>query len=95
MALSPSLLLIALGALLFVAVVGFALGRWLGQSAERAVTTTETARLTAERARFETIAQRVPALERIRASQRGTLRPPERSPPAPGCRCCKPASLPA
>lgn len=73
MALSPSLLLLALGALLFVGVVAFALGRWLGQSAERAVTTTETARLATDRARFEAIAQRVPSLERDLAAARALL----------------------
>ena len=64
MVLSPALLLALLVILVLVAAAAFALGRSVGQSAERAVTTIDAARVAAERARFEAIAQRVPGLER-------------------------------
>ena len=64
MALSFPLLMAALLVLVLVAAGAFALGRNLGQSAERAVMSAEASRIATERARFETIAQRVPLLER-------------------------------
>jgi len=64
MVLSSALLVAALAVLVLVAAAAFALGRSLGQSAERAVMSTEASRIATERARFETIAQRVPILER-------------------------------
>ncbi len=78
MTLTPLLLLIAFVALVLVAAVAFAVGHRLGQSAERGVTTVEAARLTAERARFETIAQRVPILDRELAAARALVEERER-----------------
>ena len=73
MVLSPSLLLAFLGVLVVVAAAAFAVGRSLGQSAERAVTSTDASRIASERARFEAIAQRVPVLERDLATSRALL----------------------
>lgn len=78
MTLTPLLLLIAFVALVLVAAAAFAVGHRLGQSAERGVTTVEAARLTAERARFETIAQRVPILDRELAAARALVEERER-----------------
>ncbi len=78
MTLTPLLLLVAFVALVLVAAAAFALGHRLGQSAERGVTTVEAARLTAERARFETIAQRVPVLDRELAAARSLVEERER-----------------
>lgn len=73
MVLSPSLLLAFLGVLVVVAAAAFAVGRSLGQSGERAVTSTDASRIASERARFEAIAQRVPVLERDLAASRALL----------------------
>ena len=73
MVLSPSLLLAFLGVLVVVAAAAFAVGRSLGQSAERAVTSIDASRIASERARFEAIAQRVPVLERDLATSRALL----------------------
>ena len=73
MVLSPALLLALLVILVLVAAAAFALGRGVGQSAERAVTTIDAARVAAERARFEAIAQRVPGLERDLSAARGQI----------------------
>ena len=73
MVLSPSLLLAFLGVLVVVAAAAFAVGRSLGQSGERAVTSTDASRIASERARFEAIAQRVPVLERDLATSRALL----------------------
>ena len=73
MVLSPSLLLAFLGVLVVVAAGAFALGRSLGQSAERALTSIDASRMASERARFEAIAQRVPVLERDLATSRALL----------------------
>ena len=73
MVLSPSLLLAFLGVLVVVAAAAFAVGRSLGQSAERAVTSIDASRIASERARFEAIAQRVPVLERDLATSRAHL----------------------
>ncbi|MEO8501252.1 MAG: DNA recombination protein RmuC [Vicinamibacteria bacterium] len=70
MVLSPSLLLAFLGVLVALAAGAFALGRSLGQSAERGVASIDASRIASERARFEAIAQRVPVLERELASLR-------------------------
>lgn len=78
MTLTPLLLLIAFVALVLVAAAAFAVGHRLGQSAERGVTTVEAARLTAERARFETLAQRVPVLDRELAAARSLVEERER-----------------
>ncbi len=78
MTLTPLLLLIAFVALVLVAAAAFAVGHRLGQSAERGVTTVEAARLTAERSRFETIAQRVPVLDRELAAARALVEERER-----------------
>lgn len=51
----------------------FLLGRKLGQAAERAVTAADASRTAIERARFEAIAQRVPALEREVLSGRALI----------------------
>ena len=73
MVLSSTLLLAALVILALVAAGAFALGRNLGQSAERAVLSLEASRMATERARFETIAQRVPLLERELAQARALI----------------------
>lgn len=73
MVLSSALLLAALVVLVLVAAGAFALGRNLGQSAERAVMSAEGSRVATERARFETIAQRVPFLERDLAAARALV----------------------
>jgi DNA recombination protein RmuC len=78
MTLTPLLLLVAFLALALVAAAALAVGHRLGQSAERGVTTVEAARLTAERARFETIAQRVPVLDRELAAARALVEERER-----------------
>ncbi len=73
MVLSSALLLAALVVLGLVTVGAFALGRNLGQSAERAVLSVEASRIATERARFEAIAQRVPLLERDLAAARALV----------------------
>lgn len=73
MVLSSALLLAALVVLGLVAAGAFALGRNLGQSAERAVLSVEASRIATERARFEAIAQRVPLLERDLAAARALV----------------------
>ncbi len=73
MLLSPTLLVIASVVFLALVAGAFSLGRKFGQSAERAVTSTETSRVATERARFEAIAQRVPLLERELAAVRALL----------------------
>lgn len=70
---SPLFLLAVSLIVIVLAVVAFALGHRLGQSAEQAVLAAETSRIANERARFETIAQRVPLLERDLASARALL----------------------
>lgn len=78
MTLTPLLLLFAVVVVALVAAAAFALGHRLGQAAERGVTTVEAARLTAERSRFETIAQRVPVLERELSAARSLVEERER-----------------
>ena len=78
MTITPLLLVIAVVVVALVVAAAFALGHRLGQSAERGVTTVEAARLTAERSRFETIAQRVPVLERELAATRSVVEERER-----------------
>jgi len=73
MAFSSAFLLAALAVLVLVTAGAFALGRNLGQSAERAVLSVEASRIANERARFEAIAQRVPLLERDLAAARALL----------------------
>ena len=73
MVLSSALLLAALVVLVLVGAGAFALGRNLGQSAERAVLSVEASRIATERARFEAIAQRVPLLERDLAAARALV----------------------
>ena len=64
MVLSPLSLALALVVLVLMTGAAFLLGRKLGQSGERAAVLGESSRLSAERAKFETVAQRVPVLER-------------------------------
>ena len=73
MLLSSAFLLAALVVVVLVAAGAFALGRNLGQSAERAVLSVEASRIATERARFEAIAQRVPLLERDLAAARALV----------------------
>jgi len=73
MDLSPTLLLVALTAAALAGALAFALGTKLGQSAERALMSQEASRTATERARFETLAQRVPLLERDLAAARVLL----------------------
>lgn len=73
MSLSFPLLLAALVIMILVAAGAFALGRSLGQSAERAVLSVDAGRIATERARFEAIAQRVPLLERELAAARALV----------------------
>ncbi len=73
MVLPSTFLIVALIVLVLVAAGAFALGRKLGQSAERAVTSAETSRVATDRARFEAIAQRVPVLDRELAATRALL----------------------
>lgn len=70
---SPLYLLAAVAIAIVLAVVAFALGHKLGQSTEQAVLTAETSRIANERARFETIALRVPLLERELAAARALV----------------------
>jgi DNA recombination protein RmuC len=70
---SAAFLLAAVLVVILVAAVAFALGRNLGQSAERALMSMEASRTATERARFETLAQRVPVLERDLAAARALL----------------------
>lgn len=68
--------LVVLAGLLLVGVVGFGafvFGRRLGQSVERAIASSEASRVSAERARFEAVAQRVPLLERELGNTRTLL----------------------
>ena len=73
MILSSALLLTIFVVLVLVAAGGFALGRNLGQSAQRAATSLEVSRVASDRARFETTAQRVPLLERDLIAARALL----------------------
>ena len=70
----PSTLMVVASAIFMAAVAGaFLLGRKLGQSAERAMASTEASRVATDRARFEAIAQRVPVLERDLVAARALL----------------------
>lgn len=67
---SLTTLLFGLIALLTVASVAFLIGRKIGQSSEQGRSNVESSRLAGERARFETMAQRVPILERELSTSR-------------------------
>lgn len=73
MIVSSMVLLASLLILGLVALGAFFLGRRLGQSIEKANSSSDTSRLAAERARFEAVAQRVPLLERDLLSNRQML----------------------
>jgi DNA recombination protein RmuC len=73
MVLSSAFWAAALGVILLVAAGAFFLGRKLGQSAERAANAADSSRLATDRARFETISQRVPVLERELLASRTLL----------------------
>ena len=70
MVLSPLILGVAVVVLILALGAGFALGRNLGQAAERTAMSAENSRLASERVRFETLAQRVPILDRELATAR-------------------------
>lgn len=68
-----SVVVFALGGAAAVGLSAFALGRRLGESAARSATSQDATRAGIERARFEAIAQRVPALERELAALRAEI----------------------
>ena len=78
MDLSPTLALALLAAAALSAALGFLVGGKLAQAAERALMSQEASRTATERARFETMAQRVPLLERDLAAVRALLEERER-----------------